>query len=69
MIHNARVPRALYRRDFDKHFSVNGHLLREMWRMNKEIDIQADNEKWYHAKYISSTRSREEYILLKRVNK
>jgi hypothetical protein len=66
---NTRVPRALCRRDIDKHFSVNGHLIREMWCMSKEIDVQADNEKWYHAKYIAPTRSREEYVLLKRIVK
>lgn len=66
---NTKIPRTLRRPDIDKYFSVDGHLLKAIWCMNKEIDIKADNGKWYHAKYVSSTRSREDYIALKRINK
>lgn len=65
---NEKVPRRLYNLiEARKYFSEQFNTLKNMWRMNHESDVQADNGNWYHADYVR-TNSGDEYITLKRLH-
>ena len=64
-----RVPHMLFRNELRKYFSyANYDNLSRIWATNNEVEVQADNGKWYRAEY-SHDRSDNGVIKLKVINR
>ena len=70
ILEEQKMPRALYRSELRDYFSGNDYYeLSDIWGMNKQVTVQADNGNWYEAQYEAGTPSRAARIKLKKVKK